>query len=216
MSIIRIAAIAATMLVAFPAIADQADDVNAARLHYKKGTRAFELGHYTEAIKEYEAAYEAKDDPALLYNIGQAYRLNGNTSEALRAYKSYLHRLPDAPNADEVRNRIDELQKTLDAQQRAKPAPAPAPPPLTTAPAPATAPATPTPATTAAASPKTETDHATPVYKKWWLWTIVGVVVIGGVATGVALALTLSHSDGFKSSLPDVGPGMHSALTVRF
>jgi len=32
---------------------------------------------------------------------------------------------------------------------------------------------------------------ATPIYKKWWLWTIVGVVVVGGV-TGTAVGLTLS------------------------
>ncbi len=29
----------------------------------------------------------------------------------------------------------------------------------------------------------------TPVYKKWWLWTIVGVVVAGG-AVGLGVGLT--------------------------
>ena len=32
---------------------------------------------------------------------------------------------------------------------------------------------------------------STPIYKKWWLWTIVGAVVVGGVA-GMAVGLTLS------------------------
>ena len=29
----------------------------------------------------------------------------------------------------------------------------------------------------------------TPVYKKWWLWTIVGVVIAGG-AVGLGVGLT--------------------------
>jgi hypothetical protein len=36
------------------------------------------------------------------------------------------------------------------------------------------------------------TGSRTPVYKKWWLWTIVGVVVVGGV-TGAAVGATLSQ-----------------------
>ena len=28
-----------------------------------------------------------------------------------------------------------------------------------------------------------------PVYKEWWLWTVVGVVVAGGVAAGVVCGL---------------------------
>jgi hypothetical protein len=35
----------------------------------------------------------------------------------------------------------------------------------------------------------TEMSDDTPVYKTWWLWTIVGAVVVGGAVTaGVLLA----------------------------
>jgi hypothetical protein len=37
-----------------------------------------------------------------------------------------------------------------------------------------------------------------PVWKRWWLWTIVGVVVAGGVATGAALGAT--RTSGFRFS----------------
>ena len=38
-------------------------------------------------------------------------------------------------------------------------------------------------------------DRATPIYKKWWLWTIVGVVVVGAaVGTGVGIAASSSAS----------------------
>ena len=44
----------------------QGADRDSARDHYVKGTRAYELGLYDEAIAEYMAAYKLKDDPALL------------------------------------------------------------------------------------------------------------------------------------------------------
>jgi hypothetical protein len=40
-----------------------------------------------------------------------------------------------------------------------------------------------------------------PVYKKWWLWTIVGVVVVGGItgtAVGVSLSQKAAHSIDFS------------------
>lgn len=69
------------------------------------GSKAFDLGQYEEAIAT-RAAYKIKDDPALLYNLGQAHRLAGHHSEALHFYKTFLSRSPDAPNRDEVEKRI--------------------------------------------------------------------------------------------------------------
>ncbi len=51
-----------------------------------------------------------------------------------------------------------------------------------------------------------------PTYKKWWVWTIVGGVVVVGVAIGVGLAFGLPK---FQSELPVGGPGA-SALKVNF
>jgi len=58
-------------------------------------------------------------------------------------------------------------------------------------PAPTAAP--PAPALVAPAvstQPVAASAHAAPVYKKWWLWTVVGVVV-AGAAVGGALAATV-------------------------
>lgn len=116
------------MVAAFVVLAmcgvSRADDVGAARDHYRKGTRAYDLGHYDEAVKEYEAAYRAKDDPALLFNIAQAYRLSGDLPNAIRTYRSFLRRVPEAPNRAEVDKRIIELQKAIDEQAKAKEGPA--------------------------------------------------------------------------------------------
>ena len=52
----------------------------AAREHYARGTSFFDLGHYDDAVAEYDKAYQAKNEPSLLYNIAQAHRLAGHAA----------------------------------------------------------------------------------------------------------------------------------------
>jgi tetratricopeptide (TPR) repeat protein len=118
----------------------QADERAAAREHYAKGTKAFELGLYDEAIGEYMAAYKAKDEPALLYNIAQSHRLAGHSAEALRFYRMYLLKAPRAQNRDEVQIKLVELQKLIEQQKRAQNLPPDQVRPLAPPPAAETAP----------------------------------------------------------------------------
>jgi tetratricopeptide (TPR) repeat protein len=105
------------LVISLPA---RGENIEAAREHYVQGSKDFDLGLYDQAIKEYMAAYDAKPDPALLYNIAQAHKLAGHPSEAIRFYRVYLVRVPDAPNADEVRAKIAELQKAVEQQRKAQ------------------------------------------------------------------------------------------------
>lgn len=73
----RILGLATALLLVVAPLRLCADETVTAREHYRRGTNAFNLGHYLEAVKEYEAAYQLKEDPALLFNIAQAYRLAG-------------------------------------------------------------------------------------------------------------------------------------------
>jgi tetratricopeptide (TPR) repeat protein len=95
-----------------------ADDLQTAREHFERGTRLYDLGQYADAAKEYEAAYKAKDDPALLFNCGQAYRGAGEPEKAIGFFKSFLRRMPEAPNRAEVEARIAELQRAVEIQHR--------------------------------------------------------------------------------------------------
>ncbi len=97
-----------------------ADDTAQAREHFVAGTRAFELGQFSIAVDEYAAAYRLRDDPALLYNLGQAHRLAGHPVEALRFYRLFLSKVPDAPNRPEIQTKIDELRKLVEQQRRAE------------------------------------------------------------------------------------------------
>ena len=117
----------------------RADDRSVAREHYQKGTKLFDLGQFDDAIREYEAAYQVKDDPVLLYNIAQAHRLAGHHERAIFFYKSFLRRMPKAPNREDVMQKIADLQKQLDhlpaPAKPVEPEPTPTPTP-TPAPAP--------------------------------------------------------------------------------
>src|SRR5262249_39625594 len=95
-----------------------ADDASAAREHYKRGIKAYAPGHYADAAKEFEAAYQALDEPALLFNLAQAYRFSGDYAAAVRSFRSFLRRMPNTKNRAEVEARIVELQKLLDEQAR--------------------------------------------------------------------------------------------------
>jgi tetratricopeptide (TPR) repeat protein len=151
-----------------------ADDAKLARQHFEDGSRLYDLGKFRDAAHEYEEAYKYKPDPALLFNIGQAYRAAGDAQEAVTAYKSYLRRVPDASNRLEVEGHVEKLQRTIDEQKRAQPlitTPQPQPQPTTLV-------------TTTAPAEKQ------PLYKKWWLWTAVGGAIVVGGVVAIAVAAT--------------------------
>jgi hypothetical protein len=60
-------------------------------------------------------------------------------------------------------------------------------------------------------SPAAPQPEAKPVYKKWWFWTILGVAVAGGVAAGVAVALTRSSA---PTTLPMMQPMVPAGVAV--
>ncbi len=89
---------------------DNPDLVARAKSHYATGTRQYDLGHFQEALAEFEAAYLAVPDPVFLYNSAQCHRRMGNDREALAFYRSYLRNAPDAANRTEVNKRIQEIE----------------------------------------------------------------------------------------------------------
>jgi tetratricopeptide (TPR) repeat protein len=109
-----------------------AEDKNAAKEHWERGTRFYDIGKYDDAIKEFEAAYEAKSDPAFLYNLAQSHRLAGHTNEALRLYRTYLRYVPKAPNRGDIEDRIKELEKAAADKPATEPSTPATTPPATT------------------------------------------------------------------------------------
>jgi len=187
----RLLVIAIIVAAARAARADQPDDLAArtekARTYYQDGTSAYNLGDFQKAIELYKAAYTVRPESVYLYNIAQAYRLDGNLAQALFFYKSYLRNAPDAVNRAEVERRIAELQAAVEQQMVATEKPpnetknpdarrVEIPPPEVVARA------APEPTPGPAPAPADQPARGRPIYKRWWFWAGVGAVAVGAVA----------------------------------
>jgi tetratricopeptide (TPR) repeat protein len=202
-------------------IAARADDRPLAREEFKAGSRYFEIGDYVHALEHFKMAYIAFEDPAILFNIAQCQRLMNQKTEAVRSYRIYLQKRPDTANRDEIQKIIVTLEDAIKKDNTAT-----ALPPMGVegannprvedkpieAPAPVVTPAI----ETASAPPPRQVDDR-PIYKKWWLWAIVGGVVVAGVAVGVGVGVAANSHPDFKPTQPEVGPGVSRALVeLRF
>ncbi len=186
-----------------------------ARERFQKAEMSFNLGRFSEALADYQAAYEAKPLPALLFNIAQCYRNMQNYERARFFFRRYLALDPKTTNRRLVDDLIAEMTRELDKQEKAEKREAAAAvavdPPVAVAsaapppPAPAPAPA-PLPALAIETRP-VATAETMPVYKRWWFWTGAGAVVAGAVVAGILISRTgdspsLGMIDGRKAPPP--------------
>ena len=112
---------AVLFVAAAPPVWAQAD-VDAARAAAERGRREYNLGHWQQSIDGFEKAYQLSGDAALLFNLGQAQRQLGHTSEALRLYRTYLRERPGAANRDVAEKQIKELEAQEGRETRKPPA----------------------------------------------------------------------------------------------
>lgn len=154
--------------------AARADDDNtrAAKRHYAKGDKLFALGKFEQALVEFEAAYQAKPLPKLLFNIGQAHRNLDHYDQAIFAFRKYLRELPDADNRDAVEKLIDDLeakraaeaereqrrQADLERERERE-----------------------------LARQRATRDRDQPIYTRWWFWG--GLAAVAGAGAGGYLLL---------------------------
>lgn len=218
-------------LVLVASVASAQDPTAVAREHFSKGTSLFDLGRYKEAAAEYEAAYQAKNDPALLFNIAQTYRLAGENTKAITAYRSYLRHVPKASNREEVKSKIAELQRAQEQQERAKQGPPEGtlrpeePARKTEATAPAVAPPQPSEPTTGAAPTAPAAEQRRDAGRTKRLAGIgvasggVALLALGGVFVGLASQANgqVLTSDGrFSASAEDRRDNYQIANVVCF
>ena len=194
---------------AAPVNAQTDEEKTKAKIHFGTGKKAFDAGDFSTALAQYNKAYALLPLPGLLFNIGQCYRNLNRSQEAINAFKIYLEESPDARNRPAVEKLIQELKKKLaersippgdkrdngdksdkgdkgdsgdsgDKDDTDDPVVVAIPPP--------SSPADPD-----------RNKGKTPVYKKWWFWTIIGAAVAGGAATGIYFG-TQSSGPGIPGS----------------
>jgi len=226
---LRIAALAVAVLAASAVARGEPSSRAAAeaRRHLERGNALYQHGRYDDAIRELLAGYGVDPRPDFLYALGQAERKRGDCKAAIGYYQRYVDSGQSPQRTVAVLVQIDRCKQELAAAPVTPPSKPPAAtsepatppsdaPPETTPPASATAAAPPEAAAPAplAAAPVEPAAHASrdarPVYKRWWLWTIVGVAA-AGAAVGLGVGLTQQRS--FNSTLPDLVAGN---AAVRF
>ncbi len=148
--------------------------------------RLADIAQFETALPEFQAAYQRRQMPWLLINIGRTLHRLGRPREALDHYERFkaAESRPDAETVERLEKYITQAKALADTT----------PPPPTTG-------SNPTPSTPAAPVSSSET----PLYKKWWFWTAIGggVVVIAVVA-GAAAAASRPSGNGLPDGVTTV------------
>ena len=145
--------------------------------------------------------YVDTNDATYIYNQGRCFEQNGKNEQAVLRFKEYLRKAKNLSPADSeaVQKKIEELQGTAGHREtQPEPLAAPAPAlrpgaPAAVSPATSAIPASAGPATTpdplgiSRTTPLPEPQETAPIYKRWWFWTGIGAVVVGGVVTAILL-----------------------------
>jgi tetratricopeptide (TPR) repeat protein len=80
---------------------DERDEL--ARVHFRAGSRYFDLHRYAEAAHEFEQVFELTGQRPLLYNAARSWEAAGNARNAVRAYRQFL----DGDTAGIDRSRVE-------------------------------------------------------------------------------------------------------------
>lgn len=131
----------------------------------EKAYEASQLGHFEDAVRFYDQAYQRRPDSKLLFNLARVLHKAGRLELAESYYQKYLD--VGAEGNDIQRRKVEGYLVQIKAESGSVPV----------------APAAAAPASFESSSSKT------PLYRKWWLWTAVGVAAAGlavGIGVGVA------------------------------
>jgi hypothetical protein len=112
---------------ALPAAA-QPDALQKAQTLFDDAQRDIAAGNYDGAADKFKSAYEARELPDLLYNVGTAYYLKGKKQsdaaayeKAVEYYKKYLIAVPKAQDKAEVDKAIAIIEKEIARMKTATP-----------------------------------------------------------------------------------------------
>jgi len=84
-----------------------------AKTLFEKGAASYAAGRYYEAIETFLEVDRLYPNAQLSFNIAKAYDNLGSRPGALRSYREYLKRAPDAPDKDAITTRVHDLETAL-------------------------------------------------------------------------------------------------------
>jgi tetratricopeptide (TPR) repeat protein len=183
----RIGIASVVVALALTFVAAPAGAVDAREL---KAREEFAAGRYQEALDIFAKLYAETLHPIYLRNVGRCYQNLGEPDKAIISFRDYLrkHKTIEAHERSEIEGFIAEMEE-LRRQRAAPPAAAPPKPASTITPLPAasqpTTGAAPEALVAVPAGPAAE--RSSPVYARWWFWTLIAAAAVGA-GVGVAAA----------------------------
>lgn len=84
-----------------------------AKSRYEAGVAAYRDGRYRDAIDLFIQADRLAPSPAFSFNVARAYAQAGDVAHALRWYRDYLRRSPNASNEGDVKALVLEYEREL-------------------------------------------------------------------------------------------------------
>jgi tetratricopeptide (TPR) repeat protein len=84
-----------------------------ARVKFEEGVKAYGERRYQDAVRAFQEADAIEPSAPLSYNIARAFEQLDDVRAALRWYRDYLRRIPQAQNVAEVQNRVTQLALQL-------------------------------------------------------------------------------------------------------
>ena len=175
-----------------------------ARERYQRGQKLADQAQWAPALVELEASYALSHYPAILYRIAVCQEQLHRPADALATYRRYLEVEPKSERRPGVEARIRELESLAPARasgengRGANGANG------------ANSANGANGANSANGANGANGAHVTvqtgsprtPVYRRWWLWTTVGLVAGGALAVGLGVGLTQR----FNPDLGSFGP----------
>lgn len=138
--------------------------------HLSRANQLYDQNVLPAALSEFQAAYVLQPYPLLLYNIARIHHKQNHYSDAIAYYQRYLESAHPDREARARQLLAEAKQERYVLEEMPEPPPAPCTPELGPVAKPAVI-ARPEP---------------TPVYKRWWFWSVIGVAAAGAaVAAGV-------------------------------
>ena len=113
-------ALGARPALAADATAPAAED---AKTLINEGSAQYALGHFKEALADFEKVYLMKRVPALLFNIAQCHRQMKNFEEAAVTFRSFIRLAPDSPQVGNARELLSQVEEAIRAQRAAQTTP---------------------------------------------------------------------------------------------
>jgi tetratricopeptide (TPR) repeat protein len=72
--------------------------------------RQYQSGEFDAAIESFTGAFALSNNPGLLFNVAQAYRLKGDCKQARDYYQRYLGAVPETPLKPSLERRVAEME----------------------------------------------------------------------------------------------------------